>query len=127
MMLEILITLVVGCVLGWRVNDAVRTAAVKQLFKELGIKDSDLRRLAAKNGLDLPPADPEAEPELKIVEVRLEQHGDQIFAYRKDDDTFLAQGHDGAAVVNRLTENLECCRVTVAQEDGADLLQKHHT
>jgi hypothetical protein len=126
MMLEIIIMFGIGWFLGWRMNDALRTAAVKELLKELGIKDSDLRRLAAKNGIKLPEA-AAAEPELKIIEVRLEQHQGQIFAYRKDDDTFLGQGHDAEAVVKRLTENLEQCRVTVAEEDGAELLQKRHT
>jgi hypothetical protein len=126
MMLEIIIMFGIGWFLGWGMNDALRTAAVKELLKELGIKDSDLRRLAAKNGIKLPEA-AAAEPELKIIEVRLEQHQGQIFAYRKDDDTFLGQGHDAEAVVKRLTENLEQCRVTVAEEDGAALLQKRHT
>jgi hypothetical protein len=126
MMLEIIIMFGLGWFLGWRMNDALRTAAVKELLKELGIKDSDLRRLAAKNGIELPET-AAAEPELKIIEVRLEQHQGQIFAYRKDDDTFLGQGHDAEAVVKRLTENLEQCRVTVAEEDGAALLQKRHT
>jgi len=126
MMLEIIIMFGLGWILGWRMNDALRTAAVKELLKELGIKDSDLRRLAAKNGIELPET-AAAESELKTIEVRLEQHQGQIFAYRKDDDTFLGQGHDAEAVVKRLTENLEQCRVTVAEEDGAELLQKRHT
>ena len=62
-----------------------------------------------------------------IVDVKLEQQGTEIFAYRKSDDMFLAQGSDADSLIARLNQNLTPCRVVVAQEDGADLLQKNNT
>jgi hypothetical protein len=53
--------------------------------------------------------------------------GTAIYAYRKSDDMFLAQGTDADSLIARLNENLTPCKVVVAQEDGADLLQKSHT
>jgi hypothetical protein len=62
-----------------------------------------------------------------VVDVKLEQQGTEIFAYRKSDNQFLAQGSNADTLIERLTQNLTPCKVVVAQEDGADLLQKSHT
>jgi hypothetical protein len=62
-----------------------------------------------------------------VVDVKLEQVGTEIFAYRKSDNQFLAQGSNADSLIERLNQNLTPCKVVVAQEDGADLLQKSHT
>jgi hypothetical protein len=62
-----------------------------------------------------------------VVDVKLEQQGTQIFAYRKSDDQFLAQGTDADSLIERLNQNLTPCKVVVAKEDGADLLLKNNT
>jgi hypothetical protein len=62
-----------------------------------------------------------------VVDVTLEQQGTEIFAYRKSDNQFLAQGSNADTLIERLNQNLTPCRVVVAKEDGADLLQKNNT
>ena len=69
----------------------------------------------------------EAEVPETIVEVTLEQHHGQLYAFRKDTDTFLGQGQDGDALIDRLNQNMAPCRVVIRKEDGADLLQKNNT
>lgn len=126
MMLELIIAFVIGWILGWRINDALRTAAVKALLKELGVTDQDLRRAALKNGIILAEA-PESAADEVVVEVRLEQDGGQIYAYRKDDSTFLGQGHDKESLIAAIAHRMKDVRLVIAQEDGADLLQKSHS
>ena len=111
--------------MGWRINDALRTVAVKSLLKELGVTDQDLRAAAARNGIILAEA-PESAADEVVVEIKLEQEGNQIYAYRKDDSTFLGQGSDTDSLIARLNQNLTPCRVVVSKEDGADLLQKNN-
>lgn len=125
-MLELIIAFVIGWILGWRINDAVRTTAMRHLLKELGITERDLRAAAARNGIPLADA-PDTAADHTVVEVRLEQDGNQIFAYRKSDNQFLGQGQDSQGLIERLNQNLTPCRVVVSKEDGADLLQKSHT
>jgi len=124
-MLELIITFAIGWILGWKINDALRTTAVRHLLKELGVTDKDLRAAAARNGIQIVDApDPAAED---LVEIKLEQQGTEIFAYRKSDDQFLAQGSNADTLIERLNQNLTPCRVVVAKEDGADLLLKNNT
>ena len=61
-----------------------------------------------------------------IVEVKLEQHGGQIYAFRKDNDQFLGQGVDRDTLIARLNQTMKPCTVNVAREDGAELLQKNN-
>ncbi len=124
-MLELIITFAIGWILGWKINDALRTTAVRHLLKELGVTDKDLRAAAARNGIQIVDAPDTAAEDL--VEIKLEQQGTEIFAYRKSDDQFLAQGSNADTLIERLNQNLTPCRVVVAQEDGADLLQKNNT
>jgi hypothetical protein len=124
-MLELIITFAIGWILGWKINDALRTTAVRHLLKELGVTDKDLRAAAARNGIQIVDAPDTAAEDL--VEIKLEQQGTEIYAYRKSDDQFLAQGSNADTLIERLNQNLTPCRVVVAQEDGADLLLKNNT
>jgi hypothetical protein len=125
-MLELIITFTIGWILGWKINDVLRTAAIKALLKELGVTDQDLRAAAARNGIEISAA-PDTAADETVVEVKLEQHGGQIFAYRKSDDTFLAQGTDRDSLIDRLNQTMKPCRILIDKEDGADLLQKNNT
>jgi hypothetical protein len=71
--------------------------------------------------------DDEGSKDHTVVDVKLEQEGTEIFAYRKSDNQFLAQGSNADSLIARLNENLTPCKVVVAKEDGADLLQKNNT
>ena len=125
-MLELVIVFALGWILGWKINDALRTAAIRALLKELGVTDQDLRAAAARNGIEISAA-PDTAADDAVVEVKLEQHGGQIFAYRKSDDTFLAQGTDRDSLIERLNQTMRPCRILIDKEDGADLLQKNNT
>ena len=125
-MIELIIVFALGWIIGWKINDAVRTTAIRHLLKELGVTDQDLRAAAARNGIMLVDA-PDTAADHTVVEIRLEQEGNQIYAYRKSDSAFLGQGSDTDSLIERLNQLLTPCRVVVSKEDGADLLQKSHT
>ena len=117
--LWIIAALIFGVYLGWRLNDALTKFTFKTMIEEAGITPKDLDQILDhhKDRLD------QSTDELEPLEVVLEQHGDQIYAYRKSDDTFLAQGHDRKELIDRLTLRLSNVKLIIAQEDGADLIQ----
>ena len=114
--------------LGWKVSEALSHITFRSILKDLGITDQQMLDLARRKGMELEdPASAKSESELPVLEVKLEQHGSELFAFRKDNDQFLGQGPDRDALIKRLTENLTNVRVIIAKEDGADLLQKNNT
>ena len=127
-MTELIIVGLLGIFIGWRAASHVHLDGFRQLLKALKITEQDLLRAMIKiQSREWQLEDPEGSTDSTVVDVKLEQQGTQIFAYRKSDDQFLAQGSDADSLIERLNQNLTPCRVVVAQEDGADLLQKNNT
>ena len=125
--METLLLCTICVIVGWKLSSLWNVIAFKKLLEDLGISQQQLAQLKTRleSHGDVPGlADltaSEQEPQ-KIVEVKLEQHEGILFAFRKDNDQFLAQGTDRDSLIQRLTENLTPCRVVIAKEDGADLI-----
>ena len=127
-MIELIIVAFVGIFIGWQASKKVHLDGFRQLLRALKVTEDDLLRAMIKiQSKEWQLDEPEGATDSTIVDVKLEQVGTAIYAYRKSDDQFLAQGSDAASLIARLNENLTPCRVVVAQEDGADLLQKNNT
>ena len=127
-MTELIIATLLGILIGWQAAKRVHLQGFRELLRALKVTEQDLLRAMIKiqSGewqLDAP----EGTKDETVVDVKLEQVGTAIYAYRKSDDQFLAQGSDADSLIARLNQNLTPCKVVVAQEDGADLLQKNNT
>jgi hypothetical protein len=124
-MIELFIAALLGLFIGWQASKKVHLDGFRQLLRALKITEDDLLRAMIK--IQSPGWQLEEAEDPTVVDVKLEKVGTAIFAYRKSDHQFLAQGSDADSLIARLNENLTPCRVVVAQEDGADLLQKNNT
>jgi SOS-response transcriptional repressor LexA len=127
-MTELIIATLLGILIGWQASKRVHLQGFRELLRALKVTEEDLLQAMIKiqSGewqLDAP----EGTKDETVVDVKLEQVGTAIYAYRKSDDQFLAQGSDADSLIARLNQNLTPCKVVVAQEDGADLLQKNNT
>ena len=58
------------------------------------------------------------------VQIKVEQVGAELYAYRKDDGLFLGQGSTKELLIERLADKLKDVRLMISKEDGADLLGK---
>ena len=127
-MIELIITAVVGIFIGWQAAKRVHLQGFRQLLRALKITEDDLIRAMIKiQSHEWQLEEPEGSTDRTVVDVKLEQQGTEIFAYRKSDNQFLAQGSNADSLIERLNQNLTPCKVVVAQEDGADLLLKNNT
>jgi len=127
-MTELIIVGLVGIFIGWQAAKRVHLQGFRELLRALKVTEQDLLRAMIKiQSREWQPDDHEGAKDSTVVDVKLEQQGTEIFAYRKSDNQFLAQGSNAASLIERLNQNLTPCKVVVAQEDGADLLQKRNT
>ena len=127
-MIELIIASIIGIFIGWQASKKVHLDGFRQLLRALKVTEQDLLRAMIKiQSKEWQLDEPGGAKDETVVDVKLEQVGTAIYAYRKSDDQFLAQGTDAASLIERLNQNLTPCRVVVAQEDGADLLQKNNT
>jgi hypothetical protein len=127
LILLLIIAFIVGATVGFRAAQQFYIEGFRRIISELGVSTQDLLRAARRTAGPQALAElDEIEPTEDIVEVKLEQHQGQIYAFRKDNDQFLGQGADTDSLIQRLNETMKPCRVNVAKEDGADLLLKNN-
>jgi len=123
MIIEFLIVFAVGFWLGSVVRGAWMALSFREILKDLGITEQQLRALAEKNDIQLPEIkSDDKESQLPVLEVRVEQTDLGLFAYRKRDSLFLARGKDREELMKNLVNNLTNVRVVIAKEDGAELI-----
>ena len=126
-MTELFIVAALGIFIGWQAAKRVHLQGFRDLLRALKVTEQDLRLAMLRvQSTEWQLEEPEGTKDETVVDVKLEQVGTAIYAYRKSDDQFLAQGSDADSLIERLNQNLTPCRVVVAQEDGADLLQKNN-
>ena len=120
----VILCIIMALYIGFKAGEAWYLYTFRQILEDLNIKNSDLRKLAEAKGVDLSevPAEDDLGSDLPILEVRVEQHPEGLFAYRKVDDTFIAQGKDRDTLMENLVNNLTNVRVVVYKDDGADLI-----
>ena len=120
----VILCIIMALYIGFKAGEAWYLYTFRQILEDLTIKQRDLRKLAENKGVDLSevPAEDDLGSDLPILEVRIEQHPEGLFAYRKMDDSFIAQGKDREGLMENLVNNLTNVRVVVYKEDGADLI-----
>lgn len=99
----VLIAAAVGAVVGWRACDAWHATMIREILQRAGINDSKLASLVEDLRQDLPE---DHEDAVSTVEIKIEQHGNQFYAYRKDNDEFLAQNLDQAQLIEEIKQKL---------------------
>jgi len=111
-MIEILIALLVGIWIGKTVTNVINQWTFRQILDDLDVSDKALEQLR----------DRDAAVPTNIVEIKLEQHQGQLYAFRKDNDQFLGQGPDREQLITRLQREFSK-GTTVVVRDGADLIK----
>jgi hypothetical protein len=110
--------LIVGYWLGKLITNALNTISFREILKDLGVTQQQMDQLRERALND------SSEQQLEEIEVKLEQHQGQIYAFRVDNDQFLGQGPDRESLLQRLTETMTDVRIIIAKEHGADLIYR---
>jgi hypothetical protein len=131
--MELLIAVIIAFAFGWYAGSWVTThllaLSFRQILDDLGVKNSQLRKLAEDVGVELPDvnASTQTGDTLEPVEITLEQHQGVIYAYRKDTQQFLGQGTDRQGLIDSISKRMTDVRLIIDNADGADLLRKNNS
>lgn len=116
---------IVGFVCGWYVSSKVTAAFYLGMFKmiltDLKITNKDLVAMARKHGADFITEEQEAtlkaaeESDLERIEIKVEKHGDMLYAFRVDNDKFLGQGTDPKALITEMSHHIKNVHCTVVE------------
>ena len=122
----ILFSIIMALYIGWKASQAWHLIAFRKIMQDLKITDNQLLKVAQEAGINMEELTEEKaeDSNLPILEVRVEQQPEGLFAYRKEDSLFLAMGKDRKGLMENLVNNLTNVRVVIAKEDGADLIRE---
>ena len=120
--METLLIIVVSLVIGWKASQYWHLMSFHAILKDLKISEDQLRKVAEEQGIEIEEEESDPHSDLPELEVCIEQHPEGLFAYRKADSFFIAQGKDREELMANLVNNLNNVRVVVAKEDGAELI-----
>lgn len=119
---SLIICFIAGCFVGYRVSDRLHQSVMPDMFRRLGVTPDQLERVMADLKKEINQEESPQTEDFPRVEIRIEQHGEQLYAFRKDNDEFLGQGATKEALIERMGEKLRNVRLVVSKEDGLELL-----
>ena len=122
-LLLIIIGFIVGFYVGKILMRAHLTMAYILLLKDLGVKEEDMIKLKERlaKGIEENDAEDE-EDDMPVVRIKIEQHSNTLYAFRKDTDEFLGQAATAEDLIHCLGAKVKHARLLVSKEDGGDFM-----
>ena len=122
--IEIIIAFIAGLYIGFKVQDVIMKVTFGKMLADAGVTDKDLSKLIAHWK---PKMDPEnsSEDDLEEITIKIEQHSDTLYAFRKDNDQFLGQGATREELIKCLSGKFNNVRLLISKEDGAEHIGGH--
>lgn len=111
---------VLGCYIGWKVQEKLMFMTMMDMFAQAGVTNKDLDKFVShwKKEFD---AEDEVD-ERDTVEIKVEQHGAELYAFRKDNQEFIGQGNSKESLITRLGETMTGKKLLISEGDGAELI-----
>lgn len=123
--MDYLIIAVVAFYLGYKLNEKIMWFTFGKMMREAGITNKELDKFIGHWAPELK-REIDAEEDTQ-VEIRLEQHNQTLYAYRKDNEEFLGQGPNQEELFQTIADRFKNVKFVLRQGDGAELLQKNNT
>ena len=125
-----LLAFVLGCILGgivgYKAADALHKALIPDIFRRAGVTPEKLEAVMKDLQKEINQAEGK-DTEFPNLEIKVEQHGDRMYAYRKDSGLFLAQGKTRDELIAMITEKVSNVTLVISEADGAVLIKENPT
>ena len=125
-----LLAFVLGCILGgivgYKAADALHKALIPDIFRRAGVTPEKLESVMKDLQKEINLEEGRT-AEFPNLEIKVEQHGDRMYAYRKDSGLFLAQGKTRDELIAMITEKVSNVTLVISEADGAALIKENPT
>jgi hypothetical protein len=111
---------------GYRVADQLHKALIPDIFRRAGVTPEKLESVMKDLQKEIDTEEGKAS-EFPNLEIKIEQHGDAMFAYRKDTGLFLAQGKTRDELIAMISEKVSNVTLVITEADGAKLIKENPT
>ena len=121
--LFLIVIFVAGFFVGFKVQEKIMFYTMAEMFKKAGITNKELDKFIGHWAEDMQDEAVEKDEEgYEIVNIKVEKHGEVLYAFRKDNDQFLGQGDSKESLIKRLGEKAVGVRMVIDEGDGAELI-----
>ena len=124
--MEIVIVTVIAFWLGARFRAVFDRMLFREILRDLGVTEQQLRRLAEhKQSLieQDEPEQPVTRSPRETIQIRVEKLQDQLYAYRIDNGRFLGQGSTPDDLIARIAETYKNTEFNVPKDQGAEFMK----
>jgi hypothetical protein len=101
-----------GLVMGWWASKIFHLHLLRSILRDLGVTNRDLVNLLEKARAE---EDPEEDPELEQIDIKVEKHSNTLYAFRKDNDQFLGQGQSREQLIEAMGLRLKNVRLIIVE------------
>jgi hypothetical protein len=119
--IELAIMFVLGWYIGGKLTAALHIKMFKMILEDLKISNTDLINVARRSGADWMSPEQEAKLDeletagLEKIEIKVEKHGEMLYAFRNDNDQFIGQGTSREDLIKAMAERLRNVHCTVVE------------
>mgnify|MGYP000503827145 CR=1 FL=1 len=117
---------ILGAIVGYQAADRLHKALIPDIFRRAGVTPEKLESVMKDLQKEINQAEGVTD-EFPKLEIKVEQHGEFIFAYRKDTDQFLAQGKTRDELIAMISQKVANVTLVIAEADGAMLIKENPT
>ena len=103
--MEYIIGIIVGAFVGWKVADWLHLGSLIMILKEFKITEDQIREVLEREG-ELPKDSSKAAPGKNILSIKVEKHGEQLYAFELETDRFLGQGATSEDLAKKILEKV---------------------
>ena len=125
-----LLAFVLGCILGgivgYKAADHLHKALIPDIFRRAGVTPEKLEAVMKDLQREIDTEEGKT-VEFPNLEIKVEQHGGRMFAYRKDSGLFLAQGKTRDELIAMISEKVSNVTLVITEADGAALIKENPT
>ena len=125
-----ILAFVLGCILGgivgYQAADRLHKALIPDIFRRAGVTPEKLESVMKDLQKEINIEEGRT-VEFPNLEIKVEQHGDRMYAYRKDSGLFLAQGKTRDELIAMITEKVSNVTLVISEADGAALIKENPT
>ena len=114
---------VAGGVVGYKINEMLMRFIFGKMIEEAGLTYKDLNKFTDHWRGKLVEEGMIEDDELTDVEIRIEQHNDQLYAYAIKGNEFIAQGKTKEELIAAIEKRMSNVKLIISQEHGAEFMK----
>ena len=103
--MEYIIGFIVGAFIGWKVADWLHLGSLIMILKEFKITEDQIREVLEREG-ELPKDSSKDSSGKTVLSIKIEKHGEQLYAFELENDRFLGQGATSEDLAKKILEKI---------------------